>query len=94
MTNTTKITTVAIRIIQLVEVGRDIYEATANNMDANKRCGYQLSSKVQLTGARYFEWGKSYQLYLVVKNFLITLDPALDFTDTHLISFWTMASKF
>lgn len=40
MTNTTKITTVAIRIIQLVEVGRDIYEATANNMDANKRCGY------------------------------------------------------
>jgi hypothetical protein len=28
MTNTTKITTVAIRVIQLVEVGRDIYEAT------------------------------------------------------------------
>ena len=34
MTNTTQIDTVARRVVQLIEVGRDIYEATANTMDS------------------------------------------------------------
>ena len=33
MTNTTQIATVAVGFIQLIEVGRDIYEATANTVN-------------------------------------------------------------
>ena len=33
MTNTTQIDTVARRVVQLIEVGRDIYEATANTVN-------------------------------------------------------------
>ena len=34
MTNITQIATVATGVIQLIEVGRDIYEVTVNAMDA------------------------------------------------------------
>ena len=54
MTNTTKITTVAIRVIQLVEVGRDIYEATVDAMDAIEVKGtLKVGSKETQYGIHY-----------------------------------------
>ena len=49
MTNITNIATVAIGIIKLIEVGQEIYQATANAMDAVERKG-------SLSGMDKKEW--------------------------------------
>ena len=49
MTNITQIATVATGVIQLIEVGRDIYEVTVNAMDA-------IEAKGVVKGSDKKEW--------------------------------------
>ena len=61
MTNVTQIATVASGVIQLIEVGRDIYKATVDAMDA-------IEAKGSLKGEDKKEWVLAF-----IKNFVYEL---------------------
>lgn len=66
MNNVTNIATVASGVIQLIQVGREIYEATVNAMDA-------IEAQGTLRGSEKKEWVLSF-----IKNFVLNLGQNWD----------------
>lgn len=76
MTNITQIATVATGVIQLIEVGRDIYEATVNAMDAVEAKGTLKGEDKKVWVLAFIESlvkdsGKDWQDWLeLISNFI------------------------
>jgi hypothetical protein len=54
---------------------------------------YTKGSFWKINGARFYEFSKTYQIYIEIKEKILTVNPELDYTVNELIEFWIEASK-